>query len=188
MKNRSFVENEEMIQWLLAHGADPNLAASNGKYTILHRAAQYAPKPCLKLLLSAAPKSILPGSHSADVIFHATTAHKYTPRHDRIPIMQYLLDHGAPVDMVAGCGKYEDRDANLIDLWAYGRKTALHWAVEHGQVDVVKFLLDRGADTERKTWSLTTKSKWASVEELAEMCGQDAVKEVLVSRTVPKKE
>ncbi|KAF1957042.1 ankyrin [Byssothecium circinans] len=179
-----FTKNAEMLQWLLARGADPELASSNGRYTILHRAAQYGTIPCISILLAAAPESIKPGSPSADVIIHAATAH--TPANDRIPIIHFLLDNGAPIDMVAGCGKYEDQEMHFRDLYAWGRRTALHWAIEHGQVDLVKVLLDRGADVGRKTWSLTTNMKWISVEELAEICGHDDVREVLASRAVPE--
>ena len=173
-----------MLRWLLAHGADPTLASLNGKYTILHCAAQYATIPCLSLLLAAAPNAIMPGSPSTDVVFHATTSH--SSKNNRMAIIHYLLDNGAPIDMVAGCGKYEDQEAPFIDLLAYGRKTALHWAVEHGQVDVVEALLDRGADARRKTWSLATKMKWVSIEELAMICGQHAVTEALISYAIKK--
>jgi ankyrin repeat protein len=162
-----------MIRYLLVHGADPTLSSSGGKYTILHRFAQYATSPCMSLIIDHAPTSILLPSRSADVVFHATTAHAADI--NRIPMITYLLDRGAPIDMVAGCGTYEDEEAHFIDLLVMGRKTALHWAVEHGMVDVVRLLLERGADVEKKTWSLATGRKWVSVGKLAEMCGQGEV-------------
>ncbi|PVH96457.1 ankyrin [Periconia macrospinosa] len=174
----SFPTNPEMIQYLLVHGANPNLASSNGNYTIFHSLSQYATIAVLTLVLSASPASILPGSPSADVVFHAATAH--THRKDRIDIIKFLLDNGAPIDMVAGCGKYENQAKYLVQLWAMGRKTALHWAVEHGMVDLVEFLVQRGADVGKETWSLRTGSRWVSVEELAVMCDYEDIREVLV--------
>jgi hypothetical protein len=93
-------------------------------------------------------------------------------------MISFLLDHGAEIDLMMGTGKSED-EGHSCHLFAWGRKNALHWAVEKGAKDLVELLLDRGADPSIKTWSLKTQMKWIYVKELAEICGHQDVKEVL---------
>ncbi|MFA5293580.1 MAG: ankyrin repeat domain-containing protein [Phycisphaerae bacterium] len=88
---------------------------------------------------------------------------------DDIEIVKMFLDAGADVNIKNGNGRYpleesleyDVKDANiamlLIDKGAninvsewYSQKTPLHTAIERGNVELVRMLLDKGADTNKK--------------------------------------
>jgi hypothetical protein len=153
-------------------------------FTVLQSAAHTATLPSLVLLLGAGG-DISPTSRSADIIAYAACSH--TETNNRIHVIKYLLDQGADVDLMMGSTKKRkksERDRDECDeygceMLAWRRKNALHWAVERGMCDLVQLLLERGADTSIKTWSLLTGMRWLGVEELAEKCGKEDVVEVL---------
>ncbi|KAJ7210330.1 ankyrin repeat-containing domain protein, partial [Mycena pura] len=87
--------------------------------------------------------------------------------HNDVATMALLLDHGAPIDAIFGDGNYPWRDARALqrasgrghmamvrllvargaDLECAGHLgTALGFAVHGRHVDIVRFLLEKGAD------------------------------------------
>jgi hypothetical protein len=58
--------------------------------------------------------------------------------------MEYLLDHGAPIDKV----RYDHNKFRSSLLWRFGMGTPLHAAVEKGDTEKIKLLLARGASVE----------------------------------------
>ncbi|KAF2681285.1 hypothetical protein K458DRAFT_392078 [Lentithecium fluviatile CBS 122367] len=143
----------------LARGADPNAPSANTTHTILHCAAQHASVGTWARLL-AAGADISPTSPSAGLVANAASVH--SPTNDRIPVISYLLDHGAGIDLLTERG-VTTRETHTVVVF-------LH---------LVELLLERDADGEIKTWSLTTKMKGVGVEELAEICGREEVGEIL---------
>jgi ankyrin repeat protein len=180
----SVTYDNNLVRWLLSLGADPNGMSLKTSFTILQSAAQAATVPSLVLLLGAGG-DISTTSASADIVAYAACAHTVT--NNRIHVIRYLLDQGADIDVMMGSAKRKkgsERDSDECqehecDMLAWGRKNALHWAVERGMCDLVQLLLERGADTSIKTWSLTTGMRWLGVRELAEICKKEDVVEML---------
>jgi hypothetical protein len=175
----SAVQREELVQWCLVNGANPNAPSAKTHHTILHSAAQHASVTTFALLL-AAGADISPTSPSADLVANAASVH--SPTNNRIPMISFLLDHGAHIDLMTGTGKNEEE--HCCHLFAWGRKNALHWAVEKGAKDLVELLLKKGADTTIKMLSMKTQMKWTHIEELAEICGHEDIVEVLKSHSI----
>jgi ankyrin repeat protein len=64
-----------------------------------------------------------------------------------IPLMELLLQHGADVNAhVTGTTTYSMRIARAPS--ANEGMTALHWAAQTGKIDLVRYLLDKGANPE----------------------------------------
>lgn len=148
-------------------------------FTVLQSAAYTATVPSLVLLLGAGG-DISHTSRSADIVAYAACSH--TETNNRIHVIKYLLDQGADVNAMIGSAKKRKEsecEEHGCEILAWRRKNALHWAVEMGMCDLVQLLLERGADTSIKTWSLTTGMRWVGVGELAEICGKEDVVEVL---------
>lgn len=94
--------------------------------------------------------------------------------------MQYLLDHGAGIDIVRGANIDWNDDCSG-DLQVWGKMNALHHSVQFGMRDLVVFLLERGADVDVKAWGLDTKYKEVGVEELARIGGHEEIVVLLES-------
>jgi ankyrin repeat protein len=92
--------------------------------------------------------------------------------------MQYLLDHGAGIDLLRGANIDWNGDVSG-DQQVWGRMNALHQSVQSGKKDLVEFLLGRGADIDIKAWGLDTRYKDTSVEDLARICGHEDILESL---------
>lgn len=128
----------ELIKWLLAHGADPNLgpplspqprslpATDSG--AVLDTAASIAIPETFGLLLQHGAKleNSLP--------LHATAASTSKADDESIPMMEYLLHLGVDID-----GSDEARGFRALG-------TPLHYAIREKMTERVKFLLMRGSN------------------------------------------
>jgi ankyrin repeat protein len=123
-------------------------------------------------LIVEAGGDVSPAGPSAGLLGYAASTHSAS--HDRIPVMQCLLDHGAGIDILRGANIDWNGDFSG-DQQVWGRMNALHQSVQSGKKDLVEFLLDRGADIDLKAWGLDTRYKDTSVEDLARICGQEDV-------------
>lgn len=168
---RCLVSNETLVRWCFSHGANPNAASSTPKYTILHEAARRASLATMAMLVEAGG-DISPSGPSAGLLGYAASTHSAS--NDRGPVMQYLLDHGAGIDIVRGANIDWNDDCSG-DLQVWGKMNALHHSVQFGMRDLVVFLLERGADVDVKAWGLDTKYKEVSVEELARIGGHEEI-------------
>jgi ankyrin repeat protein len=127
-------------------------------------------------LIVGAGGDVSPKGPSAGLMGYAASTHSAS--NDRIPVMQYLLDHGAGIDVVRGANVDWNGDLSG-DQQVWSRMNALHHAVQNGKKDLVEFLLDRGADLDTKAWGLDTRYKDTSVEDLAQMCGHKEIVKIL---------
>ncbi|XP_064089251.1 poly [ADP-ribose] polymerase tankyrase-like [Macrobrachium nipponense] len=117
---------------------------------------------CVRRVLVSQPHLVnvrdLDGRHSTPLHFAAG--------YNRVPIVEYLLQHGAdvhakdkgglvPLHNACSYGHYEVTEllvrhgasVNVADLWKF---TPLHEAAAKGKYDIVKLLLKNGADVNRK--------------------------------------
>lgn len=134
--------DERLLRWFLEHGADPNLhgpknecaldTASNG----LHIGA-------VELLLRHGAK--LERSNA----LHAVAGTRRSADVDCIPMLAYLLDHGAEINALEHKFDPEYFDRIKTHPWR-ASGTALHRAAFRGKMETVKFLLERGADPKVK--------------------------------------
>lgn len=119
-----------MTAWLLDHGADPNRQCFID-LTPLSLAVEKASISIICLIFS----------HGGDARKGQLLHHAVERQSDTIEVLRLLLEKGVSLDSTA----YEDQNS-----WALfhfmGLGTALHKAAELGKVDVVKFLLSKGAN------------------------------------------
>lgn len=119
--------NEEVVQWFLEHGADPNLRGPV-YCSVLATAALHSSTSVLELLIS----------HGAQLdpqaLFHAMS-----PRGDGgIPVMKYLIDRGIDINAIG----------HMKEL---GEGNPLHYAVRIKSKEKVALLLESGADKTVRT-------------------------------------
>jgi hypothetical protein len=115
-------------------------------------------------LIVEAGGDVSPAGPSAGLLGYAASTHSAS--NDRIPIIQYLLDHGAGIDILRGANIDWNGDFSG-DQQVWGRMNALHQAVQSGKKDLVEFL------------GLDTRYKDTCVEDLARICGHEDVLESL---------
>ena len=131
------LEDEKLMQWFLDHGADPN-AESEMDSTPLSRAVRCAPFHIIVLFFDiGGPSSIEHGQ----LLHHAV----YRDLPDRLKVIEYVLMKGA-LPKINNL-KYHDRPRLAEEEnWVIGAKTPVHWAAMNGKLDVVKYLVMRGAN------------------------------------------
>lgn len=141
----------------------------------MQRAASYASLDVLKLLIE----------HDALLRDRNLVARASCHRPDDEPgcleVVQFLLDHGSPIDTYYGEDTTEAEDS--CTYMVVGRQNALHFAIGQGMRDLVKLLVERGADTNLPAWSATkTKGRTVSPIDLARMHGHEDIVSLLRSQ------
>lgn len=142
----SHIAHPDLISLFLAYGADPKDPTTSGT-TPLDVAALRGPLESVKLLHShGAP--VGPGSWALNAAAQGDVP-------DRIPVMEYLLEHGADVNGIAGdfTGPSEARRSGR-------RGTPLHAAANWGNKEAKAWLLEHGADPEAKNELGETPAEW----------------------------
>ncbi|ETS80721.1 hypothetical protein PFICI_08250 [Pestalotiopsis fici W106-1] len=174
------VTNHNLLEWFLAHGADPNLGPQRdyrdrlgGPETdscaALERAARYGDENAVRHLLAAgasisngAPLHRAAGALSTDRVSNPFVG-RVTPSRDfdekLIPTMALLVAHGADVN---------SREVSRHQVPGL----AVVEAVMAGAVQRVKWLLDHGADPKAK-------GAWGSAVDYANKLGSQEMKDVL---------
>ena len=125
------------MRWFLIHGADPNAPAGEWDVTPLSCAVAQAPLSTVKLLFEHG------GSTAYGQLMNFASSRTDA---EGVPIMQYLLDHGAPTNNTL----WENRP-DLAHWAMVGASTPLHSAAAAGNVEAVRFLLEHGADRTKKS-------------------------------------
>lgn len=154
------VEDEDMTNWLLDHGADPN-RQSLIEVTPLSFAVEDASIRVINLMLDRG------GDIQKGKLLHRAVCRKS----ENIEVLQLLIDRGAPLNMTM----FENDPCSYALYYFMGLGTALHKAAELGKVDVVRYLLSQGADTTVKD------ANGRTALELAERLKKMEVVEVLKS-------
>jgi ankyrin repeat protein len=142
------VQDATLVKWCLSLGGDPN-ALSPSKRSVLHSAACVGSIESLEALIAAGGVIKSP-SPSDDVVAYAVDGHDQS--YDRIAVIEYLLDHGADINAYYAQNQDQLDGINII----MGRRTALHLAVGKGNEDLVKMLIQRGADPSKRMWNYST--------------------------------
>jgi len=122
-------DNERLVRWFLAHGADPNRASPRGE-TPFDAAGGIASIPVLELLLQYGANI-----KSGGVLQHAIRSREYTP--ERFEVIEFLLERGADINKI---------ETYLLPTRFQPKGTPLYVAASEGDEKVVKLLLERGAD------------------------------------------
>ncbi|KAH8726150.1 ankyrin repeat-containing domain protein [Phaeosphaeriaceae sp. PMI808] len=148
--------NEACIRFVLEHGAKPNLGPP--RYTqgpifkvrpipnspcALNFAAAYCTPETFALLLSygANISKAIPLHYAAG---HGPSLYDSTSSGSRIPMLEYLVGLGLDVNAMDDAIKIADDGRGQVG-------TPLQYAVLWGRMEEAKWLLDRGADPDKKT-------------------------------------
>lgn len=141
----------------------------------MQRAASYAPLDVLKLLIEHGGLV-----RERDLVARASFGHDNNEP-VCLEVVRFLLDHGAPIDAYFTEETIEAENSCLHTF--LGRQNALHFAIGCGKRDLVRLLVERGADRNLPTWSIMkTGGRTVSPVELARMCGHEDIVSLLASQ------
>ncbi|XP_009619489.1 potassium channel AKT1-like [Nicotiana tomentosiformis] len=173
-----------LLHQLLKRGLDPNESDNNGR-SALHVAASTGIESCVVLLLDFGADVNSRDSEGNVPLWEAISG-----KHE--PVIKLLVDNGAKLS--AGdvghfaCVAAEQNNLNLLkDIVRYGGdvtrpkvngSSALHVAVCEGNMEIVKYLLDRGANVDQ-----VDEHGWTP-RDLAEQQGHEDIKELFESGEV----
>ncbi|KAJ5494929.1 hypothetical protein N7539_000045 [Penicillium diatomitis] len=129
------IADEEMVAWLLDHGADPNRQCVID-LTPLSLAVESAPVSVIQLMLSRGGDV-----RKGQLLHHAIERHS-----DNIAVLSLLLGKGAPINST----RYEDHYPSRALFSFMDLGTPLHKAAELGKADVVRYLVSKGANLNGK--------------------------------------
>jgi ankyrin repeat protein len=153
----------ETLRFLLSHGANVNgLSAptreNEAAQSVLSIAAKTASLEKIKLLLTGGADANFVDANGYSILLSALYGSFAHPAGERLERIRCLVDGGTPLDVVSKFGE-----------------SVLRVASCHGEFEVVKFLLDRGADSAALGWSpLFHVVLFGNAEEVARLIGQGA--------------
>lgn len=161
------LSDQEMVRWCLSLGANPNASSPAGE-TILQRAAGYGSLDVLRLLVEHGCLV-----RDRDLVARACFYRKDdNDNPERLEVVRFLLDHGAPIDAYFAEEVVESKKS-CLDVFI-GKQNGLHLAIQGGNRDLVKLLIERGADRNLPTCSaMKTNGQTVSPVELARICGHE---------------
>ncbi|KAJ3573900.1 hypothetical protein NPX13_g4538 [Xylaria arbuscula] len=142
----SILDVPDLVSWCLGKGADPGLTSPSG-LSIIEVAASIASPNTMKRLVELAGNA----RYGAPVA-RASYSHALGRSSDRVEVVQYLLDQGYSVN--AFYKTYQaSKDHSCEDIMI-GSQNALHFAIWARKEDMVRLLLERGADKTLPTGSV----------------------------------
>lgn len=138
----------------------------------MHGAATSGSLQILKTLI--AHGGVIEGT---DLVAHAATSCRW--KDGRFEMIQYLLDHGVPIDAYyMGHSERWNSGSNSFYLMD-GHQNALHLAISDNNRELVELLLSRGADRNLEMFSLKTQFKRLRPRELASLLGHEDIAALL---------
>ncbi|KAI1276461.1 ankyrin repeat-containing domain protein [Xylaria sp. FL0933] len=168
----SVLDVHDLFLWCLGKGADPSLSSPSG-LSIIDHAASVASLDTLKILVERAGR--VP---DCAPVARASYSHALGSRPDRVEVARFLLDQGYPVDAFYKTQKSSSGHAS--EDMMIGSQNALHFAIWSGKEDMVRLLLERGADRTLPTRSLMkTEGKTLLPLELARKFGHTNIAALL---------
>lgn len=129
--------SEEVVRWFLDHGADPNAYAKLYMLTPLSRAVQFAPMSIIQLLLDHGGDAT-----KGELVCFACRRDIKDP--NNLPLLNLLYERGAPIDIALF-----ESFPNLLDVTMF-HGTPLWSSCARGNIEVVRFLLEHGANPWKK--------------------------------------
>ncbi|KAI1734079.1 ankyrin repeat-containing domain protein [Xylaria scruposa] len=168
----SLVDIPDLVLWCLRKGADPSLSSPSG-LSIIEQAASVASLNTIELLVERAGSS-----RNGAPVARASYSHAIGSKPDRVEVARYLLDQGYSVDALYKAHKESSGDA--CENMMIGSQNALHFAIWSGKEDMVRLLLERGADKTLPTRSIMkTEGRVLSPSELARKFGHTNIAALL---------
>ncbi|KAG6405752.1 hypothetical protein SASPL_133346 [Salvia splendens] len=179
--------DESLMRHLLKRGIDPNESDNNGR-TALHIAASQGNENCVLLLLNSGADPNCRDSEGSVPLWEALLG-------DHKPVIKLLSDNGAKLSSgdiaMFSCTAAENNDLDLLKeiscrdgdvTWPnHDGPQALHFAVCQGNLEMVKFLLDQGADLD------VADENGLTSRELADQKGHDDIKELFAKSDADEK-
>ncbi|KAF2753939.1 ankyrin [Pseudovirgaria hyperparasitica] len=142
----------EMVRWLLDHGADPN-SRCDYDLTPMSDAILRAPLELIDYLFSRGANQ-----NFGQLLHWAVIRDKP----DALEVVRRLVELGVPINEV----KYANDPKGFRARIGFGLGTPLHRAAEFGKVDIVKYLLEVGADPLKLDTKSKTPRYWAEMDNL----------------------
>lgn len=131
-RDRYAVDDAALTQWSLSRRADPN-AQCLLDITPLFAAVQYAPMSVIELLFE----------HGGSIAFGQLLNYAaWRELDDRVDVVTFLIAQGAPINNIM----YQNRLDCYRQREAFALGMALHDRAAIGGIDVVKTLVDAGAE------------------------------------------
>eukprot|EP00088_Acartia_fossae_P043881 TRINITY_DN4639_c0_g1_i15.p1 TRINITY_DN4639_c0_g1~~TRINITY_DN4639_c0_g1_i15.p1 ORF type:complete len:257 (-),score=47.50 TRINITY_DN4639_c0_g1_i15:79-849(-) len=144
----------DVIRILLDMGCQPNLQDINGQ-TALHLAAIPDHEEAFKVLLERGCDPNIKdknGDRAIDLAVRLWELHKQfsnleaakkSAKRRGVLRLHEAVNYGGDIEKIRKLLERRDCDPNAQDVHGW---TVLHWAVNNGQVDLVRFFLERGCD------------------------------------------
>lgn len=129
--DRYAVDDDDLCQWFLSHGADPN-ARCTFDITPLSFALSFGARNNIRRLFE------LGGSIEYGQLLHYACRRQAK---DRLDVIKDIIGKGAPVNAIL----YQSHPASWVVHGLFGCGTPLHEAAERGDGEVAQLLLDHGA-------------------------------------------
>ncbi|KAI1361872.1 ankyrin repeat-containing domain protein [Xylaria arbuscula] len=142
----SILDVPDLVSWCLDKGADPGLTSPSG-LSIIEVAASIASPNTMKRLVELAGHA----RYGAPVA-RAAYSHALGRSSDRVEVVRYLLDQGYSVNSFYKT--YQASNDHSCEEMMIGSQNALHFAIWAGKEDMVRLLLERGADKTLPTRSV----------------------------------
>ena len=174
----SSMNNEKMIEFLVQHGAHPNIVDFKGRSPLM-RAAELGHVQALELLTKFKADPLLKDKEGKDILFYCLAAP--TNRHGKC--LEIVMTIGANVNsrtleglpiIVEACKEAKERKDLCLTLIENGAdptipddktmSTALHFAASSGSVEVCRAILKKGGNPNAADKNKVTPAHEAAVK------------------------
>ncbi|KAI0143445.1 hypothetical protein GGR57DRAFT_365564 [Xylariaceae sp. FL1272] len=149
------LEDETMVRWFLAQGADPNAESHIGLTPFL-KAAGWAPLSTVRLLHEAGGSPLITAPFVCSPFPPRPQGSDGKANYDsRLEVLQYLLDAGADPN----AQKWAHNSKGYASDFDWG--SGLNAAIAGGHVELAQELLKRGARTDARSLNLASRGETA---------------------------